>query len=210
MPAESLESKLVIDDLMPRKAFERRFAFIEDDTLRKNISIAFEYVIFLLDTAGKDGIKGLIVSSLYKDALLYTGTIVEACLVHTVLMYLEKNKRTKSKLLNHTWKEESHGVIHAFSKKRRIRYVTEHLAADEIKRSTNFVEINRACRRGGILSKKEFEIAEEIREARNKIHVSGLKNIDNTYSKESLDSFFAKTTKIITKVEKKLDSLKEA
>jgi len=194
---------------MPQEAFERRFAFIEDDTLRKNISIAFEYVIFLLDAAGKDGIKGLIKSSLYKDALLYTGTIVEACLVHTVLKCLEKDKRKKSKFLNHVWKEESHGIIHIFSKKRRIRYVTEHSVAEEIKRSTNFVEINRACKRGGILSKKEFEIAEEIREARNRIHVSGLKDIDNNYSKESLDAFFAKTTKIITKIEKKLDQLKK-
>ena len=96
MPVESPDSKQVINNLMPQEAFERRFAFVEDDTLRKNISIAFEYVIFLLDTAGKDGIKGLIKSSLYKDALVYTGTIVEACLVHAVLKCLEKNKRKKS------------------------------------------------------------------------------------------------------------------
>jgi len=209
MPTENLESSLVIDDLEPQEVFERRFIFIDDDTLRKNISIAFEYVVFLIDAAGKDGVKGLIKSSLYKDALLYTGTIVEACLVYTVMKCLEKNKYKKSKLCNHIWKEESHGIIHVFSKRRRIRHVKEHLVTEEIKRTTNFVEINRACKRGGILSKKEFDIAEEIREARNRIHVSGLKNIDNAYSKDDLDAFFAKTTIIIKKVEKKLAIFKQ-
>ncbi len=64
--------------------------------------------------------------------------------------------------------------------------------------------INRACLRGKILSKKEFAIAEEIRISRNRIHVSGLKEIDNLYSKEQLDAIFDKANKIIRKVEKKL------
>lgn len=58
--------------------------------------------------------------------------------------------------------------------------------------------------RGKILSKKEFAIAEEIRISKNRIHVSGLKEIDNLYSKERLDAIFDKANKIIRKVEKKL------
>jgi hypothetical protein len=144
---------------------------------------------------------------LYKDALLYTGTVVEACLLYALLKYFSANKLVKSKVLSPDWKVESQGVIHAFSKKKRIRYVIEHLVYDDIRNSTNFVEINRACLRGHILNKSEYNIAEEIREARNKIHVFALKYIDNSHKKEYLDKMFSKAGMIINKVEKKLKKI---
>lgn len=204
MPQEIEKNDSVVDDLMPKEAFERRFAFIDNDTLKKNIAIAFEYIIFLIETASKEGHKKLIKSSLYKDALLYTGTIVEACLLHVLIKYVSKKKLQKSKVLSPDWKEEAQGIIHLFNKKRRIRYIIEHLVYEDVKSSANFVEINRACLRGHILTREEYSIAEEIREARNKIHVSALINIDNSYKKEYLDNFFDKANKIIKKVEKKL------
>jgi len=204
MPPEKVKSDSVVDDLMPKEAFERRFAFIDDDTLKKNIAIAFEYVVFLIETASKEGHKKLIKSSLYKDAPVYSGTVVEVCLTHALLKYLAANKLQKSKVLSPEWKEEAQGVIHSFSKKRRIRYIIEHLTYEDIRSSSNFIQINRACFRGHILNKKEYEIAEEIREARNKIHVSALKNIDNSYKKEDLDKFFEKATRVISKAEKKI------
>ena len=194
----------IIDELMPKDAFEKRFSFVKNDTLKKNIAIAFEYIVFLIDTASKEEHKKLIKSSLYKDATVYTGTVVEACLCHVLLEYLSANKLIKSKVLTQKWKEAEQGLIHEFSKKKRIRYVLENMNYEDIKDSSNFIEINRACLRGKILTKKEFDVAEEIRIARNKIHVSGLKEIDNSYSKEKLDDIFDKANKIIRKIEKKL------
>lgn len=201
------KSDEVIDELMPKEAFEKRFSFITNDTLKKNIAIAFEYIVFLIDTASKEEHKQLIRSSLYKDATVYTGTVVEACLCHVLLKYISLNKLVKSKVLSPKWKEDGHGLIHEFSKKKRIRYVLETMTYEDIKDSSNFIEINRACLRGKILTKKEFDIAEEIRIARNKIHVSGLKEIDNSYSKEKLDDIFNKANKIIKKVETKLSKI---
>ena len=196
-----------IDDLMPKESFEKRFSFITNDTLKKNIAIAFEYIVFLIEAASKEKQKQLIRSSLYKDATVYTGTIVEACLCHVLLKYLTANKLKKTKVLSPKWKEMNQGTIYKFSKNKRIRHVLEKIDYEVIKDSSNFFEINRACLKGKILSKQEFEVAEEIRIARNKIHVSALKEIENTYSKEKLDNIFSKATKIIRKVEKKLSKI---
>ena len=201
------KSDEIINELMPKETFEKRFSFITNDTLKKNIAIAFEYIVFLIDIASKENHKQLIRSSLYKDATIYTGTIVEACLCHALLKYLSSNKIQKTKVLTPDWKEEGQGLIHEFNKKKRIRYVIEHMNYEDIKDSSNFIEINRACLRGKILSKKEYAIAEEIRSARNKLHVSGLKEIDNSYSKEKLDEIFNKASKIIRKAEKKLSKV---
>lgn len=201
------KSDVIIDELMPKETFEKRFSFITNDTLKKNIAIAFEYIVFLIDIASKENHKQLIRSSLYKDATIYTGTVVEACLCHVLLKYLSVNKIQKTKILTPDWKEEGQGLIHEFSKKKRIRYVVEHMNYEDIKDSSNFIEINRACLRGKILTKKEYEVAEEIRIARNRLHVSGLKEIDNSYSKEKLDEIFNKANQIIRKVEKKLSKV---
>lgn len=192
---------------MPKQVFEKRFAFINDDTLRKNIAIAFEYIVFLIETADEEQHKKLIRSSIYKDILVYTGTIVEACLAHALHQYIEAGKLKTSRVVEPEWKEEAHGIIYAFNSKRRIRHVIEHKVFENITDSTHFLIINRACLRGRILNQKEYAIAEEVRITRNKIHVFALKNIDNTYSKEDLDKFLGKVTKIITKVEKKLQKL---
>jgi len=194
----------IINGLMPKEAFERRFSFIADDTLKKNIAITFEYIIFLIEIASKEDHKPLIRSSLYKDAAVYTGTVVEACLAYLLRKYLTKYPNQKAKVLEKEWKTKEFGIIHEFSKKKRIRYVVEQSVSVDIGNSPMFAVINRTCLRAKVLSKKEFGLAEEIMKARNKIHVSGLKEIDNAYNKETLDAIFDKASKIIKKVEKKL------
>ena len=204
MTQEENENRDVINGLMPKEAFERRFSFIDSDTLKKNIAITFEYIIFLIETASKEDHKPLIRSSLYKDATVYTGTVVEACLGYVLKKYLLKHPKQKIKILQKEWKIKEQGVIHEFSKKKRIRYVIEHQGNVDIGNSPMFAVVSRACLRAKILSKKEFALAEEIMKARNKIHVTALKEIDNAYNKEILDAIFNKANKIIKKVEKKL------
>lgn len=198
------KSDEIIDGLMPMEAFERRFSFINDETLKKNIAIVFEYIVFLIDTASKEDHKPLIRSSLYKDATVYTGTVIEACLGYVLMQYISTGKIKKSKVSDPIWKIDKEGTIYKFNSKKRLRYIIEQLKFNDIKKTVDFIEINRACLRVKIISNKEYELAEEIRIARNKIHVSGLKEIDNSYSKEKLDTIFDKASKIIRKVEKKL------
>lgn len=204
MTQKEIENKDIINGLSPKKAFERRFSFVDDDTLKKNIAITFEYIIFLIKTASAEGYKPLIRSSLYKDATVYTGTVVEACLSYVLKKYLAKYPGQKSNVLGKEWKTKEQGIIHEFSKKRRIRYVIEQLVSVDIGNSPMFVVVSRACLRAKILLPKEFTLAEEIMNARNKIHVSALKEIDNSYNKEMLDAIFNKANRIIKKVEKKL------
>lgn len=196
------------DGLMPKETFERRFYFIDQDMLRKNIAIAFEYIFFLLETAKREDHKPLIRSSLCKDAAVYTGTVIEACLLHALKKYLVTNSANKAKVLGRVWtvtdKGKDQGTIYEFSKKRRIRYVLEHFIVENIGETPRFNVICRSCLRAKIISKKEYKFAEDIMKARNKIHVSGLQEIDNAYTREALDDIFDKATRIIRKIEKKL------
>ncbi len=207
MTQNDQESDQILKGLMPKKAFEKRFSFILDDTLKKNIAIVFEYIVFLINAASKESYKPLIRSALYKDILVYTGTVVEACLCHVLMKYLLANKLQRTKVLTSIWKVKTEGLIYKFTKKKRIRYVVENLGYEDIKDSSDFIKINRACLHAKILSRKEYELAEEIRIARNKIHVSALKEIDNSYSRETLDAIFGKANIIINKVEKKLSKI---
>jgi len=91
------ENNTSVNELMPKETFERRFSFVEDDTLKKNIAIAFEYIVFLINAAGKENHKRLIRSSLYKDATVYTGIIVEACLCYVLIKYLQPTNCRRQK-----------------------------------------------------------------------------------------------------------------
>lgn len=195
----------VVAELLPQKNFEQRFSFVEDDTLRKNIAIVLEYIIFLVGIVEETNQKELIRSSLYKDMFVCLGTIIEACLFYVLMEHVRMNAVKKSNVFGVEWKIQKEGLIFQETKKKRIRYVIEQVRDVEMRK--DFVEINRACLRGGILSRKEFEMAESIRDARNKIHVSGLKDIENTYSKSDLDHFFGKANRLIDAVEHKLEKM---
>lgn len=144
---------------------------------------------------------------MYKDATVYTGTIVEACLVYVLKKYLLKSPKQKDKIFEKEWKIKSAGTIHDFSKKKRIRYVSEQLQCVDVGNNPMFAIASRACLRSKILTAREHALAEEIMKARNKIHVSALKEIDNAYNRRALDDIFAKANIIIKKVEKKLKDI---
>lgn len=82
--------------------------------------------------------------------------------------------------------------------------IIEQLKAADLGNSPMFNIINRVCLRAKILSQKEFSMAENIMRARNKIHVSALTEIDNSYDQEKLNQIFEQARKIINKVEKKI------
>lgn len=197
----------VLDDLNPREKFEKRFSFVSEETTRKNIAIAFEYIVFLIAVADQDGHRSLIKSSLYKDAVIYTGIIIESCLNYVLRSYISSSRIKLNKIQQKEWVVKENGIIYKLNSKRRIRYVIEEHIFLSLKKSLQFVEINKACLDGGILTKKEFELADGIREARNKLHIMGLKQLDNTYTKEKLDKTFKNALVILTKVEKKIKAL---
>ena len=61
--------------------------------------------------------------------------------------------------------------------------------------------------RASLFNRSIFNSVEELREARNKIHLAGLESIDEIYKKDEVDLQFKNAQRVINHIEKKLKEL---
>lgn len=184
---------------------EKRFKFIDNDIVRQNTTICFQYIIFLgvvNETYGRDGPVRL---SLYRDMMVHAGSVIEACLYYGVMKLVEKGN-VSTGLIKY-WEVKATKEIHTFSKDEDI--VAQHRLRKFkiLKSNAPSQDINEAAKSAGILDDDLYEKAEAIRTARNNIHFAG-KTVHIPYpSRESLDEMFANARLIIDRVEEKLTNL---
>ncbi|MBA7545657.1 hypothetical protein ES705_38028 [subsurface metagenome] len=74
----------------------------------------------------------------------------------------------------------------------------------KLKSNTKFIDINRACKKGKILSESLFQEVEKLREKRNKIHLAGLSEIDDYYEKSDIKKAFRTAKLVLYVIENKL------
>lgn len=202
---ESLKDKF--EQNIPEIEFlEERFKFIENKILRTNLSISFQYIIFLITLEEEVTLQGPVSYSIFKNIVLNTASIIEGSL-HYLLDTLIKQKQIDSEKI--MGKEDIY-----FNKK--VLYTTDdgmeicgvHFKKKSTKLKTNikFIEINRACKRAKILNDKLFEEVEELRDRRNKIHLAGLSNVDDFYEKKDIQKAFDTASKILKLVEGRLEN----
>lgn len=192
----------------PLGQLEERFSFIEDDILRKNISIEFQYIIFLIAILDETDIEGkVLASSVHKDMILHAATIVESCVHYCLRKYIDRDLIRSSDVMPQEWRNESHHILYKISDDKRVSGVVEHKAIEHLTDKTQAVVVNRAARDAGILTKGLFEKAETLRNQRNRIHLSGLQVVDKKYSKIESASAFALAKEVIERVEGKLSEI---
>lgn len=183
---------------------EERFRFIDDETLRTNTVIAFRYIIFLIQLEQKETLPGPIIYSIYKDLIIQTAAIVESCTHYTLKKLIDENKIKSSEVMESEWKEGKCLVIETLPDGRQFCGITRHKASKRLERHTHFQDLNRACLRGNVLTKDLFNKAEELREARNKIHLAGLDKVDDIYTKDDVNKYFEYSRKILERLENML------
>jgi hypothetical protein len=198
MPLENLT-------IPEQSAFEVRFSFIKDETLRTNTAITFRYIFFLIKLEQETALPGPIIYSLYKDMIVQTGAVVESCVHYTLKYLINEGKIKSSDVMESEWREEKCVILETLDNgDKQVCGVTRHKAPLNLTKYTSFMDLNRACKRAGIYNEVAFTKAEALREARNKIHLAGLAEVDDIYTKEDVDKFFEYANTILTCLEDKL------
>ncbi len=185
---------------------EKRFKFIENKTLRTNLSISFQYIIFLIILEEEVTLQGPISYSIFKTIILNTASIIEGSL-HYLLDTLIKQKRIDTeKVMSKEDVYSNKKVLYKTNDGTEICGIHFNKKSTKLKSNTNFIEINRACKRARILDDELFQEVEELRERRNKIHLAGLTMVDDFYEKKDIQKAFDTISKVLTLVEEKLEN----
>lgn len=189
-----------------QSVLEERFSFILDETLRTNIVIIFRYIVFLIELEQKEKLPGPIIYSIYKDMIVQTASIVESCAHYVLKCFIEKGIVKSSEVMEIDWKEEKCTILAELDGERQVCGIVRHKTSERLDRHAQFININRACLRAKIYSQNVFDKAEQLREARNKIHLAGLSEIDDLYTKEDVNKYFGFANVTLERLEEKLST----
>jgi len=199
-------NKFISEKVPAVEALEGRFLFIENDTLRSNISIAFQYIIFLITLDEETELQGPITYSIYKDIIVHTATIIESCLHYCLNEYVKAGKIDS--VIETKIEYKNPKQIYKIDAKNSLYLCMKGETILELKNITEFFKLNRMAKKNGILTDELFVDADKIREDRNKIHLSELNSNDNYFTKNDVEETFNRARNIIEHIEKKISELK--
>lgn len=185
-----------------------RFSFIEDETLRINIAISFQYIVFLIALIDElEAEETTISSSVYKNMIVQTGTIVESCIHYCLKTCIEKGKIKSSDVMPEYWVVKNIKKIYEISQEEIAIGAIRFKQIEHLTNKTPSVAVNKASKKAGILSEELFVKVEKLRELRNKIHLSGLQMVDGSYDKADSEEAFNIASEVITAVEEKISQI---
>jgi len=184
---------------------EGHFSFIEDDILRQNIAVSFQYIIFLIAVIDRERIEeSTISSSIYKNMIMYTATVVESCLHYCLKECIARGDVKSSGVMSSEKVLKDVKVIHKINNNQEAIGAIRLNKAEKLKDKTGFIVVNRACEKAGIIDKQLFKDVDVLRKTRNNIHLMGLRNVDCVYKQEDVQKVFKIAKKIIKVVNQKL------
>lgn len=177
-----------------------RFSFIEDATLKENVAIYVQYISFLV-SLDEEYDLGILTYSIFKDIVVHTAHVVESLINYKLQKLIIVGAIQEDGLAGYEEELQEKKEIHKCDQE-GITYVAGKLikTAIRIKDDTKFLILNRAGMKCGLLTKELYDDCEKIRGMRNKIHLSGLKKVDDQYSKGDISDLFKMTEKIIDRV----------
>lgn len=190
----------------PAKNLEGNYSFISDTTLRSNLSIATQYLLFLISLDSEYELPGPVIYSVYKNIIVYIASLTEALISYTLKKLLEGNVIKNEDIMGFEWKRDKSKEIVTLDDGRIVKGVIEHKVFNSLSTETQFVELNRAAKRATLFSESLFNNSEEIRKRRNRIHIAGLKDLDDNYSKSDVIDSVNKFTRIFGRTKEVLES----
>lgn len=182
----------------------QNFDFIEDEVLRKNIAIVFQYIIFLLALEKNHTLPGAISYTIYKDMIVQTACIAECLLCYGITKGIDSGKTTLSLAGISEYKFKNFQKVYDISSLEKVGAViqTKKLM---LPKDGQFNDLIPAAKRIGLVNeilKGELDL---IRIARNKIHLSSLTKVDDMYTKDDVESMFATVKKLKNSIVKYLN-----
>lgn len=198
-----LESRL--EQYVPEVQYlEERFKFIKNKTLRTNLSITFQYVIFLITLEEEITLQGPVSYSIFKNILLNTASIIEGSLHYLLDSLIRQKVVDAEKIMGSELIYSNKKILYKAENGVDICGIHSTKKPIKLKLNTNFIDINRACKRAKLLTDGLFKEVEELRDKRNKIHLAGLTEIDDYYDKKDIQKSFETASKVLSLVEQKL------
>ncbi|MBU2542872.1 hypothetical protein KJ785_04920 [Patescibacteria group bacterium] len=197
--------KIVQEKVPSHQLLEGRFLFIDNEILRTNIVITFQYIIFLITLEEETELQGPTSYSIYKDIIVQSATIVESCLHYCL------NKHIENGIIDNVVE-----VKDDFKKPKKIYDVSDDLSLYicikkkefvKLNNTTDFYKINKMAKASGVLDNELFKDAEKIREDRNKIHLASLTEKDAYFTKRDVHDTFSRARKIIEAIENKIKQI---
>ncbi|NQV12589.1 hypothetical protein HQ524_04465 [Candidatus Uhrbacteria bacterium] len=177
-----------------------RFDFIENDTLKENIAIYVQYIVFLVSIEEEYDV-GILTYSIYKDIVMHTAHVVESLINYKLQKLISDGDIAELDLVGYSDKFTNKKMIHRCDDSDDVYcFVRLSKTKNKIKGDTKFLELNRAGKKSGLLTTQMFTDCENIREMRNRIHLSGLSGVDDKYSKKDIVRIFKITERLIDRV----------
>ena len=188
-----------LQDIPNIDALSQNFTFIDDLTLRKNIAIVFQYIIFLITLEKNHSLPGAVSYVIYKDMIIHTASITESLLCYGLKKALEKGKTTIETM------DIEENIYKDFIKIREISSTEIVGGVTKVKKyvepqDMQFNDLIPAAIHIGLINPAFENELKIIRQSRNRVHLSSLSRVDNLYTKEEVDNMFATVKKLKTSI----------
>ncbi len=181
--------------------FEERFDFIQNETLKSNLAISLQYIVFLIKAEAELEIIGAVEYSIFKNIIQYTASVIEGVLHYGLEIALDKGLVEEHKIMPKAESFSERKLLHQIDKATKIEGVKSVKKHEKFKKNTQFKTVCDAYKKGRLIDSDLIKGINELRNKRNKIHLAGLTKVENYYSKNDINEAFAVATKVIEEVE---------
>jgi len=194
---------------LPEKSnLASRFNFIDDKDLKAQLSIAIEYVTFLIGLSEQYQIQPTVLFSIYKDIVLHTSCIVEACLHHALKKISNVGTdKEKEALRKHDKKYKKVTKYHIISPQEAVVCAIEKVTSSTINDDAKFNDLVTSAKKIQLFDNDLCAKAHYLRKKRNEIHLFSSDSRVSIYNKRVINKVFAETKDVLRCLENKLTSI---
>lgn len=203
------KSKIKLRSDIPNVSFfEDRFIFVSNETLRLNLAKDFQYLVFLIALLAEMDIEDTnIGSSIRRDMIVHSVSIIEALLFYVLKIYIEKDLILSKSVMPSDWKYENINVLYKIIENdKEVISGLRHKRHKDLTPQIRLDNLNEACKKANLIEESLYNEINEIRKLRNDIHLAGLTCI-NTVDKDTVDKVFSIAGKVKTAIQEKINAL---
>ncbi|MBP7898537.1 hypothetical protein KAZ92_01140 [Candidatus Gracilibacteria bacterium] len=184
------------DDLL------KRFSFVDNKILQENVAIAVQHISFLVSLDAEYELGGAIQNSAYKNIIMLSASVAEGLINWKLHKIIEAHPEMRENCciskpsyleVKQICLDESRVEIWAVKKGKQV------IPLDS---QTDFIKLITYAKKVNLFDNDLESKANELRVARNKVHLASLAEVDDKYTKKQIDNCFGIMANIIQCIEK--------
>jgi len=167
-----------------------RFEFIKNPILKENLTISLQYVVFLVKVETDFETTGAVKYSIFKNAIQYTASIVEGVMHYGLEFAIQNGIVNEGSVMPKMDTYTEKKLLYKIDPYTQIMGVKQVKKFEKFKKNTQFKTVCDAYKKGKLIDSDLLKSINELREKRNKIHLAGLKKIEDDYTKDDIAEAF--------------------